>query len=605
MPQVPMYDQPHVQRQTLRGGELSQPNDVGAFGGEQAKMLQGLGQGATQLAEGLDRVDARNDRMAADKAEEAVLRDWTKFDMEARQKYQGERIGEYKTATEDWWKNAKETYGKDLSPRAAMMATKPLERAQTAAIGSTLGHYATVNKSNQEKAFDGKLSARIDWAIVNQGTEAAVNAVRKEIVDEVAAKAAADGLGTDSATKLASVYNSKLTTDYINKLLKSDPAAADKYLQFAKDQGFLSADSYTAMADKVATVSAIAEGSATADKEWAAALPRKPDGSVDFNKPVDLYALEEKVKAQFAGDPNRQQHAIARLRETKASFDASQREFDAGNTNSVYDMLGAGVPMSKVRQSDTWRSLPGKTRDAIEQQQESRAFTRENRALVADGRAANAAAKADRALMLTNADEYLRFKNPEALASMSREEIIASRALFGLAGAEHLLDRFDALKTSAGRMDAKMDKDDFNNIATSMGLDPNAKPGTPKGKELGDLHFRTEQAILTAQRERGPKGMLTREEKYNLVKQEVAKTVALKQTWWHGKDEASVATLDADQAARVAVPDGMKAELSALLAKGNKADPTNPAYFPTEDNMRKLYLRRLSPYGAVIPDATK
>lgn len=605
MPQVPMYDQPQVQRQTLRGGELSQPNDVGAFGGEQAKMLQGIGQGATQLAEGLDKVDARNDRMAADKTEEAILRDWTKFDMEARQKYQNDRIGEYKAAAEDWWKNAKETYGKDLSPRAAMMATKPLERAQTAAVGSTLSHYATVNKANQDKAFDSKLSARIDWAIVNQGSAAAVDTVRQEIIDEVAAKAAADGLGTDRATQIASAYNSKLTTDFVNKLLKSDPAGAERYLQGAKEKGFLSANAYTELADKVATVSAIAEGSGAADKVWAAALPRKADGSVDFNKPIDLYGLEQKVKEQFPGDPARQQHAISRLRETKASFDTSQREYDAGYTNDVYALIDGRVPMSKIKQSDAWRNLAPKTRDVIEQQQESRAFTRENRALVADGRAANAAAKADRALMLTNADEYLRFKNPEALASMSREEIIASRALFGLAGAEHLLDRFDALKTSAGRMDAKMDKDDFNNIATSMGLDPNAKPGTPKGKELGDLHFRTEQAILTAQRERGPKGMLTREEKYNLVKQEVAKTVALKQTWWHGKDEASVATLDADQAARVAVPDGMKAELSALLAKGNKADPTNPAYFPTEDNMRKLYLRRLSPYGAVIPDATK
>lgn len=605
MPQVPTYDQPTQQRQTLRGGELSAPNDVGAFGGEQAKMLQGLGQGASQLAEGLDRVDARNDRMAADKTEEAILRDWTKFDMEARQKYQGERIGEYKTAAEDWWKNAKDTYGKDLSPRAQMMATKPLERAQTAAVGSTLSHYATVNKANQERAFDSKMSARIDWAIVNQGTAEAVNTVRQEIIDEVAAKAAADGLGTDSATKIASAYNSKLTTDYINKLLKSDPAGAEKYLQFAKDQGFLSADAYTAMADKVATVSAIAGGSATADKEWAAALPRKPDGSVDFNKPVDLYSLEQKVKEQFAGDPARQQHAISRLRETKASFDATQREYDAGNTNSVYDMLGAGTPMSKVRQSDAWRNLPGKTRDAIEAQQESRAFTRENRALTAANRGLVEAQKADRALMLTNADEYLRFTNPEALAKMTRAEVVASRALFGLDGAKHLLDRFDSLQTASGRMDAKMDKDDFNNIAISMGLDPTAKPGSAEGKRLGDLHFRTEQALLAEQRKLGPKGVLSREDKYNLVKQEVAKTVALKQTWLRGKDEVSVATLTADQLERVVVPDSAKAELSALLAKGNKADPSNPAYFPTEANMRKLYLRRLSPFGAVTPDATK
>jgi hypothetical protein len=261
--------------------------------------------------------------------------------------------------------------------------------------------------------------------------------------------------------------------------------------------------------------------------------------------------------------------------------------------------------MSKVRQSDAWRNLPGKTRDAIEAQQESRAFTRENRALTAANRGLVEAQKADRALMLTNADEYLRFTNPEALARMSRPEVEATKALFGLDGAKHLLDRFDALKTAAGRMDAKMDKDDFNNIATSMGLDPAAKLGSTKGKELGDLHFRTEQAILAAQRERGPKGALTREEKYELVKREVAKTVTLKQTFLHGKDEASVATLTADQLERVVVPDSAKAELTQLLAKGNKADPSNPAFFPTEANMRKLYLRKLSPYGAVIPDATK
>lgn len=594
MPQVPVYDQPQVGRQVLQGGEQRISADPAAFGATQGQQLSLAGQALSQAADAVSRIDQRNDRAIADSTEATVRRDWIKFDMDARQKYQGNRIGEYKDAAEKWWAEAPKAYGSNLTPRAKSFLDLSVQTAQTQALASSLGHYAQVTDRNQDMAFDGKMNSRMDWAIVQVGTPEAVNAVREEMKTEVAARAAAKGLDTDSAAKLLTAYNSKMTVDFVTRKMRSDPAAAESFLAKSKEDGYISSDAYTSLIDKVEHVSALADGKSKADATWQQFGPK------NFNDPVDTFALESKVKALFPNDATRQSAAIASIRETAQAFNASQKEYIAGHTNDIFKMIDSGMPASRALNSDAALALPAKERHMIAKQLEAEAHARESRALTNENRELLRMQRDEKMLMLRNADEYLSFTNPDALAQMTRAQVQASRALFGAEGAKHLLDRWDSLQTANGKVDAKMDKDDFNAIAASMQYNTTPAPRSQEAKDLGDLHYRAEQIILDAQRRAGPKP-LSREDKQRIVREEVAKTVMVKGRVY-GEDAVSVMKLTPEQLDRVVVPAEARKTIAEKLQQ-RFLETKDPAYAATEENLRRAYVRNISKVGALIPNA--
>lgn len=594
MPQVPVYDQSQVGRQPLQGGEQRISADPAAFGAVQGQQLSQAGQALGQMAEAADRIDQRNDRALADTTEASIRQDWIKFNINAAEKFQGNRIGEYKDAAEKWWAEAPKTYGTDLTPRAKSFLRTSVRTAQTQALTSALGHYTQVTARNQDIAFDSKMNSRMDWAIVQVGTPEAVNAVREEMKSEVAARAAAKGLGTDTAAQMLTAYNSKMTVDFVTRKMRSDPAAAESFLAKSRADGFISSDAYTGLIDKVEQVSAVADGKAKADTAWQQFGPK------NINDPVDVFALEAKVKALFPNDPTRQAAAISSLRETAQAFNASQKEYNASNTNDVFRMIDAGMSPTRALASDAALALPAKERHMLAKQLEAEAHARESRALTNENRALLRMQRDEKMLMLRNADEYLSFTNPEALAQMTRPQVQASRALFGADGAKHLLDRWDALQTANGKVDAKMDKDDFNAIAASMQYNTTPAPRSQEAKDLGDLHYRAEQIILDAQRRAGPKP-LSREDKQRIVREEVAKTVMVKGRMY-GEDAVSVMKLTPEQLDRVVVPSGAREAIAEKLQQ-RFLETKDPAYAATEENLRRAYVRNISKVGALIPNA--
>lgn len=604
MPQVPVYDRPQVGLQPLQGGEQRATADPGAFGAIQGQQLQQAGQALASVAEVVDRIDQREDRRVADETEATVRREWTKFDMDARQKLQGNRIGEYKSAAEAWWKDAPQKYAKDISPRANALVGVSMRTAQDQALASSLGHYAAVTERNQDVAFESNMLEQMDWAI-NQGSAAAVNSARETLKATVAARGAAKGWDAATISQKMTAYNSRMTVDFVSQLVRKDPKAAESYLAQAQEAGYISGDAYTKMSNEVSQVGALVDGKAAAAEVWKTAAPK------DLNAPVDLLAMEQKVKDKYPNDPARQTAGVAAIKEYAAAFNASQKEFNTANTNAVYEMLLRKTPMTDVQASKAWQALPGTTQDSILQQQENRAYTRaaraaadSNRAAADEGRELTKTLRANQRLMLDNAGEYMRFTDPTVLGAITnRKEVEATIALFGPDGAKHLLDRWDSLQTAKGRTDAKMDKDDFDNIATSMGLNAQPRKGTPEAAALGDLHYRAEQVILAAQRAAGTKP-LTREEKADAVRKAVAAQVLVDPGLFRSNQNVSVMALTADQVKNIVIP---AAELPALRAKLQKANREagglNPAYLPTEENLRRLYLRGQVPTASVMPNA--
>lgn len=337
-------------------------------------------------------------------------------------------------------------------------------------------------------------------------------------------------------------------------------------------------------------------GEGAADQAWNTIGPRSG------NDAVKLFDMEKVIRAQLKDNPDAMKHAIDSLGHRARSFNAQQAETNAAGVNAVFKMLDKGAPIASVMMSEAWMSLPDLKQHEIRKAMDNEAHTREQRAYTAELRAGNAenrsliaAQRQDSGLRLQNADAYLRYGDPTVLAGMTRQQVEATRTVFGLEGAQHLLQRFDMLQKPGAVAEARMDKQDFDFLAKRMGLDPLS---TNKGERdrVGDAQFRIEQLILRAQTAK--KGALSREEKMSLVTVELAQTVQINPTFSARRD-APVLSIQADQINSVVVPGAQRAALIGQMAQ-LYAENNDPRYAPTNDNLKRYYLRKKSPAADLI-----
>lgn len=142
-----------------------------------------------------------------------------------------------------------------------------------------------------------------------------------------------------------------------------------------------------------------------------------------------------------------------------------------------------------------------------------------------------------------------------------------------------------------------MDTEDFNRYAQDLGLDPYNAKSAEKKRQLGDLKYRVEQIIDMAQRQKGKE--LTREEKGELMKGEMARTVTV--GGFFSDDTVPVIQLTPEQVRKVVVPTADRQQILDALKTMYQRDPKNPLYAPTDDNVRRLYLTNKSRAAALIP----
>jgi hypothetical protein len=444
----------------------------------------------------------------------------------------------------------------------------------------------------------------IDTA-VNQGTllwgdkDALASSVRT-ITNVVAAIAKDEGVtGTDAHTAMLASSLSPLHVGVMQSMIQAGHANAAK-AYYGEVSASMTLQARAHMMPVLKTASDTQTGESAADAAWAAVGPR------GLNDPVKLFDLERAVRDTLKDNPDAAKHGIASLRERAQAFNAQQAETNAAMVNSVFGKIDKGLSLRDVRNTPEWLALPELKRHEIVKSLESedavrenRAAARENRAAAAESRAFTAEQRRERALLLGNGDAYLRMTDPDVLSRMTRNQVAETRTAFGFEGAQHLLQRFDALQKPGAIAEARMDKDDFQHIAEQMGLDPyNAK--TPdKKRQLGELQFRVEQLINSAQQAK--KGALTRDEKMALMQGELARTVTV--NGFFGNSTTPVIQLNADAAKKVIVPTADRAQIAEALRTMAARDPQNPAYAPTEDNMRRLYLMNRSRAAALIPPA--
>lgn len=147
-----------------------------------------------------------------------------------------------------------------------------------------------------------------------------------------------------------------------------------------------------------------------------------------------------------------------------------------------------------------------------------------------------------------------------------------------------------------------MDTEDFNHIATQLGMDPYNARGTGRA-QLGELKYRVEQMIDMAQKAKGKE--LTREEKGELMRGEMSRTVTVNPGFFSPNRETPVIQLAPEDARRVVIPAAEKAQIADALRVMYARNPANPLFAPTEENMRRLFLANKSRAATLIPEPKK
>lgn len=469
--------------------------------------------------------------------------------------------------------------GNDAQRQAFSQAANHLDGQFRASLAQHMVEQQALFRKETQKAT---IETAANRGALLWGDKKEVDASAQAITRVVADIAKDNGMSPE-AHQMALAESLSLLHVGVMKSMIQGGAAHQAKAYYDENSATMSLQARATMQPMVKQANDMQQGEAVADAIWTKSGPR------GVNDPVKDFDYERQAREALKDNPEAMKHAIAALRERSVAFNKQQSEVNAAGVNAVFGQIDKGVPLSVVRRSPEWLALPELKRHEI------------NKSLQAEWRAnaENAltdARRRDALLLLGNGDAYARVASPDQLVNMSRDEVIATRSAFGNAGMQHLVSKWESLQKPNAIGEARIDKEDFEHIAETMGLDPfNAK--TPdKKRRLGELQFRVEQLIDQAQRKKGQP--LTRPEKTELMQQELARTVTVPSLLFDRT--VPVIQLSPEEAAKVVVPQADKEQISQALQIMYQRDPSNPEYAPTEANMRRLYLMKRSRAAALI-----
>lgn len=310
------------------------------------------------------------------------------------------------------------------------------------------------------------------------------------------------------------------------------------------------------------------QASASRLGEDAAALAWAKLGPKQDADPVELDKLESKVRDQFKDNEFAQKAALAALKDRAAAHNSSQKEREAGNTNSVMDSVRQGAGINQVRRMAEFQALPGETKNKIEEHIEAKQHLRLARS-VEDGN------RLEREMQIKFSAAYHQYSDPEVLSRMTRAQVAALEPIIGRHYADSLLAKHEGIsKHESALTEAKIDRDAFKTIVRDFGFDPDKKPDlkSEKGKNeaarLGAMQDEVERQIGVEQKAKGR--TLTREEKDTVARRTLSTNV-MRSTWWgmSSEDVPTAAIIPADLK-KVVVPPNDRETIKAELVKRGK-----------------------------------
>jgi len=591
VPRVPVYEQQAELRALpgVRQQSVASPATMGDGG-----QLQQVGQSLSRVGAGLNEVAVKaQERENADmifRAETAITEEYIAWQRQVEAERRGAAARGLTQDAQSWWDESLRKHEGNLGNDAQRALF--VQRAQSRRLRSLESLSGFENRELDRSETESWSANRGATIQLGQTDPTKVGETVKELARLHQYMGARRGWAPEVVAAGLLEDTTALHSGVIKSLIRADRASeARAYLEQHGEQMTPAAREQVLSLVKKETDTAA--GNEAAAQVWGVIGPKGP------NDPVRIFDMEQRLREELKDRPDILSAGIRALRERAQGFNQQQAEVNAGNTNAVYGLIDSGRSMRDIQRSDAWLALPERQRSQIMAEQENRAATRANRAAADASRELSNLQRNERLNFMRNGDRYLTATDPNVLAAMTRPQVEALRADFGMEATQHLLSKWDTLQKPGAIAAATIDTQDFNAVADEMGLNP-YKPSKSKvdRERLGTLQFRIEQLIDQAQRE--AKRTLTREEKMRLVRNEMAQTVTVR--GFFSNSEVPVVALPAGRASDVIVPRAERARVLADLEKMRQEFPNDPRYAPTPENIRRAYLLGRSRAAEMIPD---
>lgn len=337
MARVPVYGEPQVRERALEGG-FQRAVDTGAG---LAVASRALG----QAADAIDRIDLQRAQTAADQVDATISTEWLKWDAENRNKFRGQNVDGYEPAAREWWQKARETYGKDLDPRARALASRSLVRKEAAAFANVAQFTAAERERFADESAAAAITSTIQFGVTTGDVAGAANQVR----EEVARMGARKGWTTEQVQAEQLRNLSQLHLAQITKLASLDADAARKYYEANKGE---------VAAQNQPRIEEILTGEA--DNQFATQF-----AATNADKP---YAEQIKLAGEIE-DPRRREKALIAIKNQQAQIREAQRAKEEAASDQAWQLASAGqrVPEAILSQMD------GKDRASLVDWQRARA----------------------------------------------------------------------------------------------------------------------------------------------------------------------------------------------------------------------------------------
>lgn len=466
--------------------------------------------------------------------------------------------------------------------------------------GTLAQHMVGEQRTYEVETAKSGIAVAVDRAIKLAGDEPARQDALAAIDGHLAALGKAQGWDANTTAEARLDARSKVHSGLIATMIGSG-RSLDARAYYDANSAEMTVQARTTILPKLQEANDAQAGDGAAAAAWAKIGPKSP------NDPVRQADLEEEVRKTTAGNPKATAIGIAALRDRTSAHDKQQAEFKATNVAGVWKQMDAGATMAQIQQSDAWLALTDTERRQIRREREAELYQAESRAAARASREAaeaqRGAAEASRELtrlrtndalsLLNNGAAYLTASDPAVLSQMSRAQVEALRGQFGLEGTQHLLAKHEQLQKPGKIAEARMDQDDFNRVADTLGLKPyDRSKSESQARALGELKFRVEQII--DQRQRAAGKTLERDEKLKLMQDEMTKTVTT-DGWFSLERQVPVIQLTDRNLGDVQVPPTDRKQITeALRARGQPV---------TEQAIRRMFITRVSPAAApMVPN---
>ena len=422
MPQVPVYGDRQVRTEALRPVFQKTP-DVSSG-------ARALGQGLSNLGESIDRIDLRDAQAKAYDVETKITSEWLKWDGQARTHYRGERADGYLPAAEEWWKQASESYGKDLTPRARSLASQSLSRKQLAALQSV----GTFTNAEKERHADDTYAADVATSIQFGVTSGDVAGTAQQIREKAAVVGARKGWTTEQVQAEAGKNLSAMHLAQITKLAEVDATQAQKYYDENKAEVAF---------QNQARVEQVLKGEM--DNQFA---------TQEAARLADKPLSEQLAEAAKITDPARREKTLTQIKNNHALVKQAEQERENTAADQAWQMFSQGKKIPEVILS----GMAGRERAQLQEAMRARA----------DRASAGTPVKTDMAT-------YIDVR--EKLARGEKVDLRGYTEKIGPAQMEQLLDIQSSLRSGGTKQDSMLtDEARITAAIVGLGIDKKRDP---------------------------------------------------------------------------------------------------------------------------------